>query len=102
MESFLVKDAEALVQEYLADDRVLLKNKGGITFNTSINIFVRFRQTPIALDPFNNSDTGALETRLMGIRERFKDALIKFDERKQAQLTSRQIAMRYLFIFWQR
>ena len=38
MESFLVKDAEALVQEYLADDRVLLKNKGYITFNTSISV----------------------------------------------------------------
>ncbi|KAF9339485.1 hypothetical protein BGX26_009311, partial [Mortierella sp. AD094] len=86
------KDVQALVDEYLADDRVLLKNKGCITFNTSINVFVHLKQTPVALGPLDNSDTGVLESRLMGIRERFKDAVGKFNEQKQARLAATKAA----------
>lgn len=95
MELFLAKDVQALVDEYLADDRVLLKNKDRITFNTSVNVFVRHRQTPIAPGPLDNADTGGLESRLMGVRKRFEEAVSKFDERKQVQLASKQASKRY-------
>ncbi|KAG0294208.1 hypothetical protein BGZ98_001851, partial [Dissophora globulifera] len=87
-----VKDVPALVKEYLADERVVIKNKGGNTFDTSIDVFVHLKQTLITHGQHDNPDVTRLETRLEDIKERFKDACGKFAERKQTQLTSRQAA----------
>ncbi|KAF8940036.1 hypothetical protein BGZ58_007966 [Dissophora ornata] len=84
------KDVPTLVKEYLADERVVFKNKGSVTFDTSIKVFVHLQQTPIATGHHEQPDDGSLEMRLRGIKKRFNDACGKFEERKQAQLASRQ------------
>ncbi|KAF9083253.1 hypothetical protein BGX27_004217, partial [Mortierella sp. AM989] len=86
------KDVQTLVNEYLAHDHVVFKNKDSRTFNTSISVFVDFQQTPISADTLGHSDADGLGSRLMGIRERFKVAVGIFNELKEAQLTSKQIA----------
>ncbi|KAI7826597.1 hypothetical protein BC939DRAFT_114082 [Gamsiella multidivaricata] len=64
-----VKDVPALVKEYLADERVVIKNKRGITFDTSINVFVHLHQTPIAHGQHDKPDTTALKARLGASRK---------------------------------
>ena len=71
------------MDQYLSDERFILKNKTCITFEESINVFVTLKQTPLATEQYDNPD---LEARLNGIKKRFKDACDEFNERKQAQV----------------
>ncbi|KAF8923273.1 hypothetical protein BGZ58_003143, partial [Dissophora ornata] len=80
------------VKEYLADERVVLKNKSKVTFNTSISVFVDLKQTPIT--PSHHDDAASLKTRLGDIKRRFKEACGKLTEQKRAQLASKLAAKR--------
>ncbi|KAG0017425.1 hypothetical protein BGZ80_008295 [Entomortierella chlamydospora] len=70
-------------------------DEGSVTFDTSINVFVHLKQTPIAPGHHDEPDAASLEMRLKDIKERFKDACGKFAEQNRAQLASRQATRRH-------
>lgn len=90
-----VKDVAVIVEEYLADARVLRKNTDRVAFNTSIQVFVHLQQTPLDPALHINSDIVTLETTLLDIQERFKTACSTYKEWKRAYLASKQAAKWY-------
>ncbi|KAI1285054.1 hypothetical protein EDD11_001059, partial [Mortierella claussenii] len=55
-------DAASIVQQYLADARVFLKNKTQVTFADSVNVFVRGVQIPAQSTPPPQSSVPAPAT----------------------------------------
>lgn len=48
---FASTDPESIVQEYLRDPQVSMKNKKDVTFNNSIRVFVHMFQSPTSQVP---------------------------------------------------
>lgn len=89
-----VKDVPALVDEYLANDDVVLKSEHGKTFDTSIMVFFYHEQTPIPFDAHAESNTAAQDERLEAIKKTYQDDKKIFTEQRQALLAERQAGKR--------
>ena len=68
-----------MVAAYLADTRVILKNKDKINFDNAIKVFVRCEQTVGQPLPSSNAQT------LVAIKADFTDACGRYVQREQEQ-----------------
>ncbi|KAG0303305.1 hypothetical protein BGZ98_006802 [Dissophora globulifera] len=82
------QDVPTLILQYLALDKVILKNKTGQTFSTSINVFVNRRQTPITTDPPANA------VAYDNLRSEFNRVCNVFEQRKRERQAARRDSKR--------
>lgn len=81
--------------EYLADERVVLKNKDAITFKASLKVFVQLSQTRIIFEPSINPVTVELDARLEKIKKDYENASGMLSCRTQERLALKLATKRY-------
>ena len=85
-----------MVKAYLADSKVMIKNKHHVTFDVSIRVFVYRMQTPVIPMPASPCDSnGGDVLNFSEIKGRFEKAQQEYDLKKKEKERTKALAIRY-------
>jgi hypothetical protein len=87
-------DVSSMVEAYLDNKSVVLKNKDKLDFTTSIRVFVDRRQTPVPSIPKANTDDPGTLT-VEKVKARFAEALLLYKQKKNEKEMARLANKRY-------